>query len=110
MNLHRRDVMAMAIVIVLILTYYSVRWQPHQRKLLRENQQILARIASRRGWFGKDGLPDEWKNWGHQRSSIGSHKAVVTVLFGLLEIVAVWFVAKAPATSRPETISVKIEK
>jgi hypothetical protein len=111
LSLHRRDVMCMAMGVVVILTYYSARWQLHQRKLLRDNQKILANIADLRGWFGRGGLRKEWREWGARpQSSVGSHKAVVTVLFGFLGIIAVWFVATSPAASKSETIPVKLER
>lgn len=63
-----------SLVGIFTLTSFSLFWQWHQRKLMRKHQQVLAQVATLRGWFDiktsqeKTLLPAEWKNWGNKKA------------------------------------------
>lgn len=91
-----------ASVLVVVLTFYSLRWQLYQRQSTAAHARVLTRIAGKLGVFdpsafdGPDALyPEEWKGWGsryvtYREQLSRPSKMSATLLVGILALVSLW--------------------
>lgn len=93
---------AIASIVVVGLTSYSLHWQLHQRKAAAAHARVLTKIAAKLGVFDPaafDGpaplYPDHWKSWGERYITFREQlsrpsKISATFLVGVIAMVSLW--------------------
>ncbi len=89
-----------ATLLVLILCWFSARWQAIQRDYRRGHQRVLAQIAEELGAFSGHGgaeplYPGKWRDWGSKPEALGHplarpSKSMATVVLGIVAVIAIW--------------------